>query len=207
MGDPRGRQARTTGPNARRSLSVLPAPSWDISPSAGRYRDAVPPCAKPCHVVTSPIAHWIAHSRRADQGSRRNRGFPPELAGEEWWAVQDSNLRLRLCENRTLPTELTAQLALPGAPGTRLAHRSVAMRGRDASDLSGVLQAHFSARSSLLPPPFRPAGDCPLAITPGWSARPRRTRSAASAWSPPAPPSRTPPPWRARSRRFSQRSS
>ena len=88
--------ARSAGSHHRPQRAGIVAhgsvgPRWLLSPSAGRYGVAVPPCAKPCHVVTEPIAHWIAHTRRADPRSRRNRGFPPELAGEEWWAVQDSN--------------------------------------------------------------------------------------------------------------------
>ena len=74
-----------------RRLFVFPTPPRDMRTSV---------------TVSSARALFRFGLRAAAQGSRFTQPRARSLV--VWWAVQDSNLRLRPCDGRTLPTELTA---------------------------------------------------------------------------------------------------
>lgn len=117
---------------------------------APRQGPRVPGCASPCPGVTSPTAHWTAHSRTAIPRSRQNHGFSAELAGGRWWAVQDSNLRLRPCDDRTLPTELTARpIARPtGGRGTPSRRGARTLAKRASACQASITRVRPAARRS-----------------------------------------------------------
>ncbi len=85
-------------PRSRPRRLPISLPRW-AAPRTNLHGRQEAPCGA-CAAIGSGL-------RAAAQGSR----FTQARAGlcSRWWAVQDSNLRLRPCDDRTLPTELTAR--------------------------------------------------------------------------------------------------
>lgn len=69
---------------------------WPTRPSRSTQ-----PLRRPVHLHTA-----VPRNEPLDRGPRARKSLRTKEL--KWWAVQDSNLRLRPCDDRTLPTELTA---------------------------------------------------------------------------------------------------
>ena len=90
--------------------------SESAGPKASRLRRERCPTEGRFTQVRAQLQDLVGRAGIAGPASRQRRGssvscmaLTSRAFGARWWAVQESNLRLRPCDDRTLPTELTAR--------------------------------------------------------------------------------------------------